>query len=455
MTKAIHYVIAGGTFSHIRPHLALAAPAFGKVGMDLEPHLRNFLDATDPGGEDVPEPVVRLILTRMAHGGRTRGSGEEGLLKAAGLKDLITEEDMALFVSYLVAQPETRGIIMAAANVDFQATRVRQPHTPPGHDRDIGKQFPRLLSRMELKMEFAAAPKIVPNIRRYRKDIYTVGFKTTSGATRDEQFKAGLALLKNSSINLVLANDLITRLNMVITPEEASYHETTDRNEALQGLAEIYAHRSRGTFTRSTVVGGDLVAWNSPLIPDNLRRVVDHCIARGAYKPFQGKTVGHFATRLANDENDQGVQEILTTRRKSNYNDLHLPGEGLVRVVSTGKDTVIAMGAKPSVGGQSQRSIFNNNSAIDCIVHFHCPLKEGVPKDWPKVIPQWPNECGSMQCGEATGRGMSYFGDKIYGVMLDNHGPNIGFSKEAHPELVIKLIEHCFDLTKSTSHVGE
>ena len=455
MAKSIHYIIAGGTFSHIRPHLAIAAPAFGKVGMDLEPYLQSSLDATDPGGEDVPEPVVRLVLTRMAQGGWARDPRDEALLRAAGLADLVTEDDMAQLVDYLVAQPETRGIIMAAANVDFYCHSLRSVTDEAGEgywNTLIGKEYPRLSSSVgQYDLRMLATPKIVPTIRAARKDIYAVGFKTTSGATRDEQYLAGLNLLKTSSLNLVLANDLVTRLCMVITPEQATYHETTDRQEALEGLARIYASRCRGTFTRSTVVPGELVPWNSPEIPDVLRTVVNHCIARGAYKPFNGSTVGHFAVRLRDpaDPTHPNIR-MLTTRRKTDYNKLAEPGEGLVLVESTGPESVVAHGAKPSVGGMSQRAIFGSMD-VDCIVHFHCPTKPGHRAN---VVQQWPNECGSMQCGAATRDGLRYWGDKVYAVMLENHGPNIVFPADAHPDCVIRFIEDNFDLTGRTDHVG-
>ena len=130
------------------------------------------------------------------------------------------------------------------------------------------------------------------------KDIFAVAFKTTSGATPEEQYIAGLNLLKEASVNLVLANDVKTRLNMVITPEEARYHETTDREAALMGLIEMTLLRSHLTFTRSTVVAGEAVPWDSELVPEALRTVVDHCISAGAYKPFRGATVGHFACKV-------------------------------------------------------------------------------------------------------------------------------------------------------------
>ena len=48
----------------------------------------------------------------------------------------------------------------------------------------------------------------------------------------------------------------------------------------------------------------------------------------------------------------------------------------MVYVKSDSPNSVITMGAKPSVGGQSQRIIFGSFKDVDCIVHFHCPLKK-------------------------------------------------------------------------------
>ncbi|MGK3945590.1 class II aldolase/adducin family protein, partial [Streptomyces caeruleatus] len=86
----------------------------------------------------------------------------------------------------------------------------------------------------------------------------------------------------------------------------------------------------------------------------------------GAYKPFNGVTVGHFACKV--DDNT-----FLTSIRKTNFNDLSKVG--MVKIVTDGPDTVLAYGAKPSVGGQSQRIIFKDHPNYDCVVHFHCPIK--------------------------------------------------------------------------------
>jgi len=125
----------------------------------------------------------------------------------------------------------------------------------------------------------------------------------------------------------------------------------------------------------------------------------------------------------------------------------------LVKIESKNEDEVIAHGFRPSVGGQSQRIIFKEHPELDCIVHFHCPVKEEY-KD--KVVPvkeQWPNECGSHQCGKNTSNGLKEVdvnGHKISVVYLDDHGPNIVFNRSVPAESVIGFIDKHFDLGQKT-----
>lgn len=428
------YILTGGTHIHVAPHFSLSAPAFGDVGKTLAPLLR--MAFFDDGQID---PVVHLVQTRMALGGSERSTQSQELVRAAGLTDLVTNSDVAQFVKYLTTLEDTRGIVMAAALTDFEPESIEVHGGKIGFG--FGKDQPRLSSKDWHTLILRPTPKIVPTIRKERKDIFVAAFKTTTGADREGMFLKGLNLLKGSSVNLVLVNDLTTRQNMVLTPEEAIYHATTDRVEALRGLAEMIAMRSKGTFTRSELVPGDAIRWGSPSIPASLRAVVDYCISRGAYKPFKGVTVGHFATRGESDG------EIFTSRRRSNFNELR--STGLIRVTATGDDTVLAFGGKPSVGGQSQRAIFRDHPDVDCIVHFHCPLKTGskIP-----VRSQRPYECGSHECGHNTSIGLERFGN-LKAVMLDNHGPNIVFPKNIDPAIVIDFIESNVELTASTNGV--
>lgn len=409
-------IIGGGTISHVRNHLALCMPAFGQTAFDLETEATSFFNKME----------VESFLTRMA----------------GGNADLETNEDVARLVDKLIADLSVKVIFFNVALCDFSGTVDDVPS---------GKYAERLSSSAPVTMDLQPQDKIIGKIRKVRKDIFLVGFKTTCGATEDEQYIAGLNLLKSASCNLVLANDTKTRTNMIITPEEARYEVTQDRDYAIETLVEMAWFRSHLTFTRSTVVEGHPIPWSSDLIPANLRAVVDHCIKRGAYKPFRGATVGHFAAKL--DSNT-----FLTSIRKSNFNDIDKLG--LVMIKTDGPDSVLAFGAKPSVGGQSQRIVFSEHPEYDCIVHFHCPIKEGstVPQ-----VSQYEYECGSHECGQNTSKGLAKFelwesGLDFYfisAVYLKNHGPNIVFNRHTPAHIITAFIEANFDLEgKTGGYVG-
>lgn len=411
--RTVH-IIGGGTVSHIRSHLAVTAAAYGNTARTLLDLVRAhpLFQTSTP----------KLHLTRMAN---------------SGLGMLETPEDVEQLAKNIANDMSSKVVFFNPAIVDFDARVEASP------DVLVGKYGNRLDSAREYHINLHPRVKILTRFRQLknkdgivRKDILLVAFKTTCAATPAEMYRKGLKLLKNSSANLVLVNDVLHRDNMIITPEEAVYHHTHDRLAALTGLVDIAAYRSQLTFTQSTVIDGKPVPWHDDRVPDALRRVVDHCIAGGAYKEFEVGTVGHFACKL--DDN-----RFLTSIRKSNFNDLHKVG--LVEVVTDGPDTVLAYGAKPSVGGQSQRMVFRDHPGFDCVVHFHCPFKESCPHDIP-VVSQREVECGSHQCGQNTSNGLRQFGN-LKCVMLDNHGPNIVFPKSIDPQEVIDFIDASFDLS--------
>lgn len=439
MSKKIH-IISGGTVAHIATHLALCAPAYGNTGLQLE-HLCEELSKLD----------VDLHETRLAGGSWNK-------------TDLETNEDVEKLIDKLVADPNTKIIFMPVALCDYLPHKLysSEPVTNWPVRREVGKLTTRLSTREDgdVEMVLRPAPKLIQKIRSQRKDIFLVGFKTTDGVHENEQYIAGLNLLKEASCNLVLANDVKTRVNMVITPEEAKYHVTKSRSEALKGLVEMALLRSHLTFTRSTVVAGESVPWSSHEVPESLRKVVEHLIAKSAYKPFRGATVGHFAAKLSDNE-------FLTSKRKTNFN--NLDKLGLVRIKTDGPDSVLAYGSKPSVGGQSQRIVFAEHPEYDCIVHAHVPMKPcgGCNRnDWAcacnrtlgnstiPIVSQREFECGSHQCGQNTSTGLQKFGN-LSAVMLDQHGPNIVFNSKINPQEVIDFIDANFDLSEKTGgHVS-
>jgi len=413
--KNIH-VFGGGTVAHISNHFAITAPAYGSTAFKLANLCRKRFSC-----------YVWTELTRMAGGARME-----------------TNEDIFKRIKELKEIPDTKIIFLNCALCDWEPNylELEDDTGKITGTVELGKYAPRLSSRGPSPyVTVNPADKVVNTIREGRKDIFLVAFKATCGATKQEMYEKGLRLCKEGSCNLVLINDTKTHWNMIITPEEAAYHETQDRDEVLKNLVDMTFYRSQLTFTQSTVVDGHPVKWDDAIVPHALRTVVDHCVKKNAYKPFKDATVGHFACKLADDE-------FLTSIRKSNFNKLY--ETGLVKVKTDGPDTVIAYGAKPSVGGQSQRRVFKDHPGYDCIVHFHCPLRPDALHSIP-VRSQREVECGSHQCGQNTSDGlMEYPEYGVKAVYLDQHGPNIVFNKDADSNKVIEFIEKNFDLEQKT-----
>lgn len=440
--KKIH-ILGGGTVFHLRPHLALSAPAYGKTAkflvneFDTRPSLMFGLES-------------HLGLTKMAMGNsmerrnhqRTKMIGE-------------TNADVAAHLEKLIVDPDTKMIFMSTALCDFEGS----VGTISGHQVEhsdhygykasfertkSGKDQPRLKSSEHgLYVELKQADKLISQIRKTRKDIFLVGFKTTAGASEDDQYQAGLTLLKSNSCNLVLANDVQTGLNMIICPELATYSVTHDRVKCLLDLIDMSLVRSRSNFTRTEVSDtGHLIQWKSSDVLETLRKVVDWCVKNNAYKAFNNVTVGHFGVRKSTDENGKSV--LLSSRRKQNFN--NESNRDLVVVHFDGTSQV-AYGAKPSAGARSQFMVLSKYDDLDCIVHFHCPIK---PHSMLPVRSQREFECGSHQCGKNTVDGMIRVNKDLAAVMLDKHGPNVVFSSKADPAMVIDFIQSNFDLSKQS-----
>lgn len=399
-------IIGGGTFSHLRTHMSLCAPAFGKTAKELYDKCKKTFTNMD----------VELILTKMADSD----------------SKIVTNDDVSKLIDDLINDNTTKAIFFNVALCDYD-----------GQIDNVvsGKYSTRLeTSSGDQLIKITPANKIINKIRKNRKDIFLVGFKTTSEATEQEQFSKGLNLMKKSSANLVLANDVVTHKNFIITPEEGVYGKEMTRDECLDELVKIAYYRTHLTFTRSNVIAGNPVPWTDDRIPSTLRDVINWCVKNNAYKEFNGATTGHFAVKLKNNQ-------FLTSIRKTNFNDIE--NNGMVLVETDGEDNVIAYGFKPSVGGQSQRIIFNKYDDCNSIVHFHSPLKDNKIDNIP-VVSQLEYECGSHECGINTTNGLEKFGN-LYCVMLDNHGPNIVFNSDIDPKEVVDFINNNFDLDKSTS----
>lgn len=448
MTKKI-FILCGGTINYVAPHFALTAPAYGTVGLKIYKEIYKTIESE----KAFDKFSVELIPTEMALSNLPSECLMNYIyyLEKAGLKKLETNKDLSKFVDYLISSPDTRCVIMAAAVCDFE------PEYVIGSDGNtsfkFGKDVKRFSSSNGMEMKLKPSEKILPRIREQRKDIFVVSFKTTAGVGRDETYKTGLLALKKNSSNLVFANDIQDKINMVITPEEFPY-EGKDRDEAIQLLSDITYKRLNLTFEDKTIVKNNERAFPDALmkegaIPKNWYEVMQYLFTHNAFKPLPetGKTSGHFGCRVTGKD-----YERITSERKINHNDSFQ--RGMIPVYSYKDGLLVVGGAKPSVGEKTQELIYQElGDKIHSIVHFHCPINESITHIPFEKREQLPFECGSKECALNTVSGMVECAPGIYAVHLENHGPNIAFHKDVPSEIVIKFINLYWNLNDKTGGV--
>lgn len=172
-------VIGGGTFNHVSCHLALAAPAFGGTAKKLHQMF-----------EDNGTLESQLVLTKMADSNSA----------------LITNEDVERFVfEVLLPNEEVKAIIMNAAICDFSMDNPGAARLSSSEDYEV-----------TLK---GIQGKILTMIKQERPDMIVAGFKTTHGATKVEQVGKAFMSMHNSGLDMVLANDVGTRNNILVTKD--------------------------------------------------------------------------------------------------------------------------------------------------------------------------------------------------------------------------------------------
>ena len=387
-------ILGGGTFQPIRNHLSICAPAFGTTAR----RLHEFI------------PDSELHLTKMADSS----------------SKLITNEDVELLVDLILDDESIGTLIFNIAFCDFKAKDF--DGIKNGFHADRLKT-----SEGDLNITLTPTEKIIAKVRKVRPDIFLIGFKTTTNKSSDEQFKIALKMMKSVKCNLVLANDTVTRNNMIITAEESIYGEGTDREYSLKELAEITIMRQDLTYNRTNFIKTESISIKNT--PDSFRNVIKFLIDNGGFIENNGNgfTPGHFCYAPPSKD-----CEFYSSQRKANHNKVFEEGMSVVKV--KGDKFTVYGDRKASVGARSQfLALSTNFGDFDCIVHTHNPLKKEskIP-----IASQKPFQCGSLECGINTVTNMKLFNDnKIKAVYLDKHGANILFNSKNDSNGVIQFIK--------------
>lgn len=191
------HIYGGGTFYHVRNHLSLCTPAFGTTAKRLKQLL--LLES-------------ELHLTKMVDSS----------------SNIITNDDMQNHISQILLDPFVKCIIMNAALCDYEGTI---------DGVESGKYANRLESREGDKiMNLTPSSKIISTIKKARPDIFVVGFKTTANEENNDviSYKA-----KRMGVDLVLANDVVLRKNIVFNNSTSESLYFDERDDALVALSDI------------------------------------------------------------------------------------------------------------------------------------------------------------------------------------------------------------------------
>lgn len=199
MSKRVH-IFGGGTIQWVSCHFFIGAPSKGSTARQLA---AMFYDA---GFENFLEELTYL---------------------ADSESEMATNEDVAARLSRILQDPDTGAIIMSAAILDFEG---QVPGVTPG------RYAPRLESRDgPTQLSLTPAKKLLARIKEQRPDIYVVGFKTTCNKGEPEMIEKSLRQLDEAQVDLVFANDVVTRTNLLVYSPEVVVRGS--REELLEQVA--------------------------------------------------------------------------------------------------------------------------------------------------------------------------------------------------------------------------
>lgn len=211
------HILGGGTVFHVRPHFSLTATAYGATAKELH---RLFLSHE----QYAFTYATYLTLSKMA-------DPENSTIE--------TNDDAEAFIDTLLEDPKTKVIINNMALSDYQGFVLDEA----GNATQSGKEQPRMQSRNgEFLCKLIPAKKVIEKVKQVRPDIILVGFKTTAGDTEDVQIEKSKRQIKECGSDYVFANDMHTRMNVLVRAETEtralSSFISANRQTLLESLVE-------------------------------------------------------------------------------------------------------------------------------------------------------------------------------------------------------------------------
>lgn len=227
------YIITGGTMVHVTPHFSVCAPAYGKVGSELNGYLN----------ENIKDDKYNIYLIKTKMAGFNSDEVIEHLDTLNIKSSIETNEELEKLVTILSRENETKSIIIAAAICDFEPKELLAYEDKTLLKiTNFGKDKKRLHQAHSLELKLQPSRKIVDIIKKNNSEIFLVTFKTTAGSTKEILIEKALTNLKRSRSNLVFGNDIHQKLNLIVTDDDEVL-SFENRESALEGFSLEFLER--------------------------------------------------------------------------------------------------------------------------------------------------------------------------------------------------------------------
>lgn len=211
MPPEIH-IIGGGTVNHVRPHLAICAPAYGKTARLIEKECKTVFNKKGV--------QINTHLTKMADPKHSQ---------------IETNADVKKLLDEICANNAAKVIFLPVALCDFEGHILNGKQTTKS-----GKEQSRLKSREgNYIMQLTKADKLIANIKQQRPDIVLIGFKTTSDVTTEETITLAKKLQKDANCDFVFANDIFRKQNLIIGNNNYTSEIFKDRALSIKHLTKL------------------------------------------------------------------------------------------------------------------------------------------------------------------------------------------------------------------------
>jgi len=183
-------VVGGGTVFHLKPQLALSAPAYGTTAKRTFIFMETMCNSSEYYDVLGQRFVAQLVLTKMADPN----------------SNIETNEDLAHWIGNLDA--DVAAVLFDATVLDFSGLLYGEGGWPMIIGRATAKlQTKKIGEKKRVDVGLFKTEKAINRIKRALPGVFLVGFKSTFGLSVSEQAAESVSLAEDAFCDIVLSRD--------------------------------------------------------------------------------------------------------------------------------------------------------------------------------------------------------------------------------------------------------